>query len=135
MAAQASWGWGRCACVCKRPGLHACCVLHACACVHTCLRMSVGAGLRASRERLLGLGVRPAASGGAGWQGEGASGWSWGPAAPGCAFTVCSHTWGSHTFSWSQMNASGFGCCLLVSHVPGSTGDVSPGLPERPPSG
>lgn len=109
--------------------------MHACARVHTGLCMSMGARLRASRERLLGLGVRPTASGGAGWQGEGASGWSWGPSALGCAFTVCSHTRGSHTFSWPQMNASGSGCCLLVNHMPSSAGDVSPGLPEIPPSG
>ena len=70
--------------------------MHACARVHTCLCMSVGAGLRESRERLLGLGVRPAASGELAGRGRGHRG-GLGALRLQAAFSLSAHTPGART--------------------------------------
>ena len=81
MAEPASWGGDVLVSV-RGLALTCAACMNACATVHTCLCMSVGAGLRVSRERLLGLGLRPGACGGAGGREEG-NGFSWGPVATG----------------------------------------------------
>ena len=101
MAAPASWGGGDVRVSVRGLALMRAACMHVCASVHTRLCISVGAGLQASRERLLGLGLRPGAFGGAGGgrrRGMGAVGVPW-LQAPGCASSVSSHAWGSQTFS------------------------------------
>ena len=80
MAAPASWGGGDVRVSVRGLALMRAACMHVCASVHTRLCISVGAGLQASRERLLGLGLRPGAFGGAGGggrRGMGAVGVPW----------------------------------------------------------